>query len=149
MEEPRPVHPAKRTAPKWYAWVIFAIAFLMVFVALGFGSSTKGTFLTAVTGSLGLMRSRFTIAESCRYISTGILSVFLGRTVEKIGLRKMAGFGFLFLFLAFVSNGFAVEIADAMRSIFPNASEGFKETLSYIPFYIGGLDRHNCEGFYL
>lgn len=128
-----------KKGPKWYAWVIFGIAFLMVFVALGFGSSTKGTFLTSVTGSLGLARSRFTIADSLRYITTGILAVFLGRTVEKIGLRKMAGFGFLFLTLSFVSNAFSAETAGFLNDIFPEAPVFFKELFPYLPFYLGGI----------
>ena len=90
-----------------YVWVIFSVSFLMIFTALGYGSSTKGTFLTAVTGSLGLKRSLFTIADSIRYVTTSVMSFFLGRTVEKLGLRKMAGFGFGFLVLSFTLNSVA------------------------------------------
>ena len=86
---------------QWYAWVIFAVCFLMIFVALGFGSSTKGTFLTAICGQLGLDRAKFTINDSMRFITTAIMALFLGKTVEKIGLRWMAGLGFLFLTLSF------------------------------------------------
>ena len=89
-----------------YAWVIFGICFLMVFVALGFGSSTKGTYLTAVTGSLGLKRGLFTIADSCRFLTTAVMSFFLGKFVKTIGLRRMAGLGFVFLTLSVLVNSF-------------------------------------------
>jgi len=104
----------ENTAPKtkkhnYYAIAIFGICFLMIFVGLGFGSSTKGTFLTAITNQLGLERSLFTVSDSIRYITTAVMSVFLGRTVEKLGLRKMALFGFLFLVCSFTVNSFATD----------------------------------------
>lgn len=103
------MNPDSTAAPKKnrYAWVIFGVCFLMIFIALGYGSSTKGTFLTAVTNSLGLERSLFTIADSIRFITTAILSVFLGRTVERLGLRRMAGLGFTMLVLSFAVNSLA------------------------------------------
>lgn len=103
------MNPDPNTAPKKnrYAWVIFGVCFLMIFIALGYGSSTKGTFLTAVTNSLGLERSLFTISDSIRFITTAILSVFLGRTVERLGLRRMAGLGFTMLVLSFSVNSLA------------------------------------------
>lgn len=99
----------KTLKQKYYVWVVFFISFLMIFTALGFGSSTKGTFLTAVTQSLGLERSLFTVADSLRYITVTVMSMFLGKTVKKLGLRKMAGFGFGFLALSFTVNSFATD----------------------------------------
>lgn len=92
---------------KIYPWLIFAICYLMVFVALGYGSSTKGTFLTAVTGQLGLKRGLFTIADSMRYIVYAILSFFMGSMIKKIGIRKMVIMGFAFLATSFIINSFA------------------------------------------
>ncbi len=94
---------------KIYVWIIFSMSFFMIFTALGFGSSTKGTFLTAVTKSLGLERSLFTIADSLRYLTTTVMSLLLGKTVKKIGLRKMAGFGFTFLALSFTINSLGTD----------------------------------------
>ena len=91
----------------FYPWLIFGTCFLMIFVALGFGSSTKGTFLTAVCGQLGLDRAKFTVNDSLRFLTTGIMALFLGKTVEKIGLRRMAGLGFLFLTASFTVYSFA------------------------------------------
>ena len=101
----------------YYGWVVFAVCFVMVMVALGFGSSTKGTYLTAITEDLGLKRGLFTINDSMRYITTSILSFFFGSIVLKLGPRKMAGFGFFFLVASF--------------SVYAAAN-------TYWQFYIGG-----------
>ena len=127
---------AKRS---WYAWVVFGAAFLMVFVSLGFGSSTKGTFLTAVTGSLGLARSKYTIGDALRYITTAVMSLFFGRTAKKIGLRTMALLGFIFMTLSFVVNGFAPQITDAVNSLIPASNEGLRDLMRYMPFYLAGI----------
>ena len=127
------------TKRSWYAWVIFGAAFLMVFVALGFGSSTKGTFLTSITGSLGLARSEFTIGDALRYMTTALLSLFFGRTVKKIGLRTMALCGFIFMTLSFLVNGFAPQITDAVNSLIPENHEGLRDFMRYVPFYLGGI----------
>ena len=85
--------PSKEQAKKSvYRWVVFAACFLMVFVSLGFGSSTKGTYLTAVTNQLGLERAKFTVNDSMRYLTTALLNFFFGALVKKLGARKMIGF---------------------------------------------------------
>lgn len=101
-----------------YAWVIFGVCFLMIFFSLGYGSSTKSTFVTAVCGSLGLQRSLFTIGDSLRYMTYAVMGFFLGPTVEKLGIRKMAGIGCAFLSASFLVNSFAQE---------------------YWHFYVGGI----------
>lgn len=80
-----------------YKWVILVLAFLMVFVCLGFCSSNKGLYLSAITDALGIARSQFSINDSFRFVSTAILNLFFGSMVAKFGLRKMIGFGFLSL----------------------------------------------------
>ena len=127
------------TKKSWYAWVIFGAAFFMVFVSLGFGSSTKGTFLTSVTGSLGLARSKYTIGDALRYVTTAVLSLFFGRTEKKIGIRMMALFGFIFMTLSFLINGFAPKITDVVNSVIPETNEGLRDLMRYIPFYLGGI----------
>ena len=123
----------------WYAWVVFGAAFLMVFVSLGFGSSTKGTFLTSITGSLGLARSEFTIGDALWYITTAVMSLFFGRTAKKIGLRTMALIGFIFMTLSFLVNGFAPQITEAVNSLIPESNEGLHDFMRYVPFYLGGI----------
>lgn len=93
-----------------YAWVVFGVCFFIVFISLGFGSSPKSTYLTAVTEDKGWARSLFTLSDSCRYITTSILSFFFGAIVKKLGARKMIGFGFGFLILSMLISSFATEI---------------------------------------
>lgn len=80
-----------------YKWVILALAFLMVFVCLGFCSANKGLYLGAITKALKIERSLFTINDSCRFIATAIINLFFGALVGKFGVRKMLAFGFLSL----------------------------------------------------
>lgn len=77
-----------------YKWVIVSACFLMVFVCLGFCSSNKSMYLSAITEALGIKRSLFSINDSCRYISTAIVNIFFGVLVERFGTKKMIGFGF-------------------------------------------------------
>lgn len=83
-----------------YPWIIFFVCFLMIFFALGFNSSPKGLFLSAITEDLGLSRSSYSISDSCRYITTALLNLVFGTLVAKFGARKLAvaGFGCIFLF---------------------------------------------------
>ena len=123
----------------WYAWVVFGAAFFMIFVSYGFGSSTKGTFLTAVTGSLGLQRSIYTIGDTLRYLTTAVMSLFFGRVTKKIGLRAMALIGFIFMTLSFVVSGAAPQITGAFQSLIPESMEGLRDFMRYLPFYLSGM----------
>lgn len=93
-----------------YAWVVFGACFFMIFIALGFGSSTKGTYLTAITDQLGLKRSLFTINDSLRYITTAVMNMIFGACVAKVGPRRMTSFGFLFLTISFTVYSFATQL---------------------------------------
>lgn len=91
-----------------YKWVIVGLSMLMIFVCLGFCSSTKGLFVSAITEALGIKRSLFSINDSCRFIATAIVNVFFGSMVAKFGTRKLIGAGFIFLSLS----AFIYSIAD-------------------------------------
>lgn len=80
-----------------YKWVIVALCFLMVFTCLGFCSSNKGLYLSAITDALDIKRSAFSIGDSCRFISTAIVNLFFGTLVNKFGTKKLIGAGFLSL----------------------------------------------------
>ena len=80
-----------------YKWVIVALCFLMVFTTLGFCSSNKSLYLSAITEALGIKRSAFSIGDSCRFVSTAIVNIFFGTLVNKYGTRKLIGAGFLCL----------------------------------------------------
>ncbi len=45
----------------YYGWVVFALCFLMIFFVLGFGSSTKSTYLKAICDDMGFERSIFSL----------------------------------------------------------------------------------------
>ena len=81
----------------WYKWVIVAACFLMVMITLGFCSSTKPLYLSAVTDALGLERSLFSINDSFRYVTTTIVNLFFGTLIAKFGARKLIAAGFLSL----------------------------------------------------
>ena len=48
-----------KISPQRYRWVIVAASFLMVFVCLGFCSSSKSLYLAAITEALGALCARF------------------------------------------------------------------------------------------
>lgn len=80
-----------------YKWVIVGLCFLMVFTNLGFCSSNKSLYLSAITEALGIKRSVFSIADSCRFVTTAIINLFFGTLVAKFGTRKLIAAGFLCL----------------------------------------------------
>ena len=135
-EEPAQDKNGKRS---WYAWVVFGAAFLAIFVSYGFGSSTKGTFLPAVTGSLGLARSAYTIGDTLRYLTTAVMSLFFGRVMKKIGLRTMALVGFILMTLSFVTSACAPYITNALCTLIPESMEGLRDFMRYLPFYLSGI----------
>ena len=93
-----------------YKWVILACAFTMVFVCLGFCSSNKGLYLTAITDALGLKRSLFSINDSCRFIATAVMNLFFGKLLYRYGIRKVVAFGFLTLIASTLVYAFAESI---------------------------------------
>jgi len=91
--KPEPNKPRKLE----YKWIIVALCFLMVFTCLGFCSSPKSLYITAITEALDIKRSAFSIGDSCRYITTSIVNIFFGFLVGKFGTKKLIGAGFLCL----------------------------------------------------
>ena len=80
-----------------YKWVIVALCFLMIFIGLGFCSSNKSLYLSAITEALGIKRSAFSIGDSCRYVATAIINIFFGTLVNKFGMKKLIAAGFVCL----------------------------------------------------
>ena len=101
-----------------YTWVIVALCFLSVCISLGFCSSGRTMYLTAITDALDIPRSAFSLNDTFRYVTTTILNLFLGLLINKFGTKKLMCAGFTCLI------GFAL-----LNSI--------AETL--IVFYIGGI----------
>ena len=90
---------SKQTKQFHYAWVIFGVCFLSVFSALGFNSSPKSYYLSAITENLQIPRSLFSLGNSFRFVTTSVLNLFFGRLVAKWGPRKLMAGGFLSLAL--------------------------------------------------
>lgn len=80
-----------------YKWVIIGLSFLMVFVTLGFCSSNKGLYLPAITKALEVERGLFSIGDSIRFITTALVNLFFGVTVNKFGTKKLILAGFVCL----------------------------------------------------
>ena len=80
-----------------YKWVVVGACFLMVMITLGFCSSPKSYFIGPITEYLGIDRSTYSINDSCRYITTAVVSFFFGTLIKKFGARKLIAAGFLSL----------------------------------------------------
>lgn len=93
-----------------YKWVVLVVCFFMVFVCLGFCSSTKSLYLGAITEYLKIPRSLFSINDTCRFVSSAIINLFFGTLIYKHGVRKMAAVGFLALIGTTLINAFATSI---------------------------------------
>lgn len=90
-----------------YKWVIIALCFLMVMVALGFTSSTKSLFPDEIAKDLGVGVSLVSIGESCRYIATAVVNMFFGVMVARLGPKKLIISGFLSLVASMLLYSFA------------------------------------------
>lgn len=80
-----------------YRWIVIGAMFVMIFTGLGFCSSNRGLFLSAITDALDMQRSLFSINDSCRYITTAVINLFFGALIAKFGPRKLIAAGFLSL----------------------------------------------------
>ncbi|MBO5868042.1 MAG: MFS transporter, partial [Oscillospiraceae bacterium] len=93
-----------------YKWIILGICFLMVFVCLGFCSSTKSLYLDVITKALNIPRTQFAFNDSCRFISSAIINLFFGTMIYKYGVRKLTAFGFFMLIASMLTYAFAQNI---------------------------------------
>lgn len=105
-----------------YKWVIFSLCFLMIFICMGFASTSKSIFLAPVTEALQIPRSVFSISDSCRFITSAIVNAFFGSLVTRFGTKKLIIGGFTalitsMLIFAFASNVIWFYIAGAVMGI--------------------------------
>lgn len=80
-----------------YKWVVVALCFLMILTTLGFCSSNKALYLSAITEALQIPRASFSLGDSIRFITTAVVNMFFGKLVRKFGTKKLIGAGFLSL----------------------------------------------------
>lgn len=93
-----------------YAWVIVLICALMVCVVLGFCSSSKSLYIKAITDTLGISRSSFSVNDSCRFVATSIVNLFFGFLISKFGAKKLIAAGFVCLISSCLIYSFATNI---------------------------------------
>lgn len=79
---------------------VIAACFCMILICLGFCSSNKSLYLSAITEALGIKRSLFSLNDSFRYISTAVVNLYFGTLIAKFGAKKLVGAGFLCLILS-------------------------------------------------
>ena len=101
-----------------YTWIIVVICFLSVFTSLGFCSSGRTMYLTAITDALNIKRSLFSLNDTFRFVTTTILNMFFGPLVNKFGTKKLICTGFLCLIAFALINAHAEHL---------------------IAFYVGGI----------
>ena len=82
----------------------------MILICLGFGSSNKSLYLSAITDALGIKRSLFSINDSARFIATAIVNLFFGTLMQKVGSRKLICAGFLALISSMLIYAYASKI---------------------------------------
>lgn len=80
-----------------YKWVIVGLCFMMILTTLGFCSSNKALYLSAITEALQIPRASFSLGDSIRFITTAVVNMFFGTLVRKFGTKKLIGAGFLSL----------------------------------------------------
>ena len=80
--------------------LVMIASFCMIFVCLGFCSSNKSLYLSAITEALDIKRSLFSINDSCRYIATAVVNLFFGTLIAKFGAKKLVAAGFVSLIIS-------------------------------------------------
>ena len=93
-----------------YKWIILAICFLMVFICLGFCSSTKSLYLDVITKRMNIPRTQFAFNDSARFISSALINLFFGTLIYKYGVRKLTAFGFIMLIASMLTYAFAPNV---------------------------------------
>lgn len=93
-----------------YKWIILVLCILMNFVCLGFCSSNKGMYLTAITEAWGIPRSLFSINDSFRFIASAVVNLFFGAMIFKWGIRRMVAAGFICTVASMLTYAFAKNV---------------------------------------
>ena len=99
----------ERTVRPWYKWIVAALLFVTVMVALGF-CAMKSIYLKTVSEALHVSRAAFSVNEILRYIATAVLNIFFGTLIVKLGARKMILLGVAVLFCSSLCYTFAQNV---------------------------------------
>ena len=90
-----------------YSWVVIVLCFLTVCITLGFCSSGRTMYLTAITEALDIKRSAFSLGDTFRYVTTTVLNLFFGTLIMKFGAKRLILSGFVSLISFALVNSFA------------------------------------------
>ncbi len=93
-----------------YIWVVVGLCFLSVFVSLGFCSSNRSVYLTAITEALHIPRGAFSLNDTFRFVTVTIVNLFFGPLVAKFGTKKLMCAGFACLIGFALINSMATEL---------------------------------------
>lgn len=85
-----------------YQYIIIAICAMMIFVGLGFCSSTKGLYLNPVLEHTGISRGLYGFSDTFRFVTTAVVNIFFGTLIAKFGAKKLVGAGFLSLITSMI-----------------------------------------------
>lgn len=77
-----------------YAYVIYAVSFIMIFMGLGFGHNVRSLFIQPVCDGVGVSRGIFALSDSIRFVITALMNLSFGLVVAKLGQRIMIAIGF-------------------------------------------------------
>ena len=93
-----------------YTWVILAICILMIAVSLGFCSSGRSMYLTAITAALNIPRGAFSINDTIRYVTTTLVSLYFGALIKRFGIKKLICAGFLCMIAFSLINAYGTKL---------------------------------------
>ena len=85
------------------------LCFVMIFCGLGLWAQ-KGLFLAPITEALNVSRTAYSVADTCRYVTTAIVNIFFGFFVNRFGSKKLIIVGFFALTLAPLCYAFATSV---------------------------------------
>lgn len=93
-----------------YKWIIVFACFLLGFFCLGFCSSNKSLYLSAVTEALNIPRSLFSVDDTVRYVINTVVNLFFATLLHKLGVRKMVALGMLCLIVQCLISAYATSV---------------------------------------
>ena len=90
-----------------YMWVMVVLCFMIIAISLGFCSSGRNLYLTAITDALDIPRGAFSINNTIRFATSTIFSLYFGKLVMRFGTKKLICAGFLCLMAFSIINTYA------------------------------------------
>ena len=87
----------------FYGWKIVGVAFLSLFVSVGFSFYSYGALFKALLSEFGGSRLGISLGSSFLFAMTGILAPFLGHQIDRRSIRKMMALGAVVASVGFAS----------------------------------------------